>query len=65
MLNLSIISNHSTQFTFKFWRKLHDELDTQLTFRTAFHAQTDGQSERTIQVLEDMLRACVIDFGGH
>ncbi|WMV08229.1 hypothetical protein MTR67_001614 [Solanum verrucosum] len=45
--------------------KLHDELSTQLTFSTAFHPQMDGQSERTIQVLEDMLRACVINFGGH
>ena len=62
---LSIISNHGTQFTSKFWRKLHDELGTQLTFSTAFHPHTDGQSERTIQVLEDMLRACVIDSGGH
>ncbi|WMV33095.1 hypothetical protein MTR67_026480 [Solanum verrucosum] len=62
---LSILSDRGMQFTSKFWRKLHDELGTQLTFSTAFHPQTDGQSERTIQVLEDMLRACVIDFGGH
>ncbi|WMV09621.1 hypothetical protein MTR67_003006 [Solanum verrucosum] len=40
-------------------------LGTQLTYSTVFHPQMDGQSERTIQVLEDMLRACVIDFGGH
>ncbi|WMV50946.1 hypothetical protein MTR67_044331 [Solanum verrucosum] len=64
-VTLSVISDRGTQFTSKFWRKLHDELGTQLTFSTAFHPQTDGQSERTIQVLEDMLRAYVIDFGGH
>ncbi|KAH0673662.1 hypothetical protein KY284_024749 [Solanum tuberosum] len=62
---LFIISDRGTQFTSKFWRKLHDELGTQLIFSTTFHPQTDGQLERTIQVLEDMLRACVIDFGGH
>ena len=62
---LSIISDRGTQFTSKFWRKLHDELGTQLTFSTTFYPQTDGKSERTIQVLEDMLRAYVIDFGGH
>ena len=48
-----------------FWRTLHAELGTRLDLSTAFHPQTDGQSERTIQVLEDMLRACVIEFGGH
>ena len=48
-----------------FWRKFHDELGTQFTFSSTFHPQTDGQSKRTIQVLEDMLRAGVIDFGGH
>ncbi|WMV26080.1 hypothetical protein MTR67_019465 [Solanum verrucosum] len=49
----------------KVYVKEIDELGTQLTFSIAFHPQTDGQSERTIQVLEDMLRACVIDFRGH
>ena len=62
---LSIISNRGTQFTSKFWRTLHAELGTRLDLSTAFHPQTDGQSEETIQVLEDMLRACVIEFGGH
>ena len=44
---------------------LHAELGTRLDLSTAFHPQTDGQSERTIHVLEDMLRACMIEFGGH
>ena len=62
---LSIISDRGTQFTSKFWKTLHAELGTRLDLSTAFHPQTDGQSERTIQVLEDMLRACVIEFGDH
>ena len=62
---LSIISDRGTQFTSKFWKTLHAELGTRLDLSTAFHSQIDGQSERTIQVLEDMLRACVIEFGGH
>ncbi|KAK4357413.1 hypothetical protein RND71_023023 [Anisodus tanguticus] len=41
------------------------ELGTRLGLNTTFHPQTDGQFERTIQELEDMLRACVLDFGGH
>ena len=47
-----------------FWKKFHDELDTRLHFSTAFHPQTDGQSERTIQTLEDMLRVCDLDYEG-
>ena len=61
---LSIISDRGTKFTSKFWKTLHAESGTRLDLSTAFHPQTDGQSERTIQVLEDMLRACVIEFGG-
>ncbi|WMV29781.1 hypothetical protein MTR67_023166 [Solanum verrucosum] len=49
----------------KVYVKEIDELGTQLNFSTSLHPQTDGHSERTIQVLEDMLRTCVIDFGGH
>lgn len=60
----SIISDHRTQFTSKFWIKLLDELDTKRTFRTTFHPQINGLSERTIQVLEYMFSACVIDSGG-
>ena len=58
----SIISDRGTQLTYKFWRTLHSELGTRLDLSTAFNPQIDGQSERTIQVLEDMLRACVIEF---
>ncbi|GJZ11825.1 putative reverse transcriptase domain-containing protein [Tanacetum coccineum] len=49
-------------FTSHFWKSLNDALGTQLDMSTAYHPQTDGQSERTIQTLEDMLRACVMDF---
>ncbi|XP_069154406.1 uncharacterized protein [Solanum lycopersicum] len=62
---ISIISDRGTQFTSHFWRSMQKELGTRVDLSTAFHPQTDGQSERTIQVLKDMLRACVIDFGGH
>ncbi|XP_069145553.1 uncharacterized protein [Solanum lycopersicum] len=64
-VSLSIISDRGSQFTSKFWRTLHAKLGTRLDISTSFHPQNDGQSERIIQVLEDMLRACVIDFGGH
>ncbi|GJU75056.1 putative reverse transcriptase domain-containing protein [Tanacetum coccineum] len=50
-------------FASNFWRSLQKALGTSLDMSTAYHPQTDGQSERTIQTLEDMLRACVIDFG--
>ncbi|XP_069148227.1 uncharacterized protein [Solanum lycopersicum] len=57
-------TDRGTQFTSHFWRSMQKELGTRVDLSTAFHPQTDGQSERTIQVLEDMLRAFVIDFGG-
>ncbi|KAJ9541969.1 hypothetical protein OSB04_028475 [Centaurea solstitialis] len=61
---VSIISDQDVRFTSRFWERFHSELGTRLHFSTAYHPQTDGQSERTIQTLEDMLRACVLDFGG-
>ena len=61
---VSIISDRDPRFTSRFWQKLQEALGTRLDFSTAFHPQTDGQSERVIQVLEDMLRGCIIDFRG-
>ena len=61
---ISIISNIDPRFTSRFWGKLQEALGTRLNFSTTFHPQTDGQSERVIQVLEDMLRSCVIDYEG-
>ncbi|GKA42288.1 putative reverse transcriptase domain-containing protein [Tanacetum coccineum] len=60
---VSIISNRDPHFASRFWRSLQKSLGTNLDMSTAYHPETDGQSERTIQTLEDMLRACVIDFG--
>ncbi|GKA73840.1 putative reverse transcriptase domain-containing protein, partial [Tanacetum coccineum] len=59
---VSIISDCDSHFTLRVWQSLYKALGTQLDLSTAYHPQTDGQSERTIQTLEDMLRACVIDF---
>ncbi|GJU02291.1 putative reverse transcriptase domain-containing protein [Tanacetum coccineum] len=59
---VSIISDHDSIFTTHLWQSLQEALGTQLDMSTAYHPQTDGQSERTIQTLEDMLCACVIDF---
>ncbi|GJZ31321.1 putative reverse transcriptase domain-containing protein [Tanacetum coccineum] len=61
---VSIISDRGGRFTSRFWQTLQKALGTRLDMSTANHPQTDGQSEHTIQTLEDMLRACVIDFGG-
>ncbi|KAD3639965.1 hypothetical protein E3N88_29188 [Mikania micrantha] len=61
---ISIISDRDSRFTSRFWQTLQKALGTRVNLSTAYHPQTDGQSERTIQTLEDMLRSCVIDFGG-
>nr|GEU55468.1 hypothetical protein [Tanacetum cinerariifolium] len=60
---VSIICDHDPRFTTNFWMSFQKAMSTRLDMSTAYHPQTDGQSERTIQTLEDMLRACVIDFG--
>ncbi|KAD7479048.1 hypothetical protein E3N88_02184 [Mikania micrantha] len=61
---LSIVSDRDSRFTSRFWQSFQNAMGTRLDMSTAYHSQTDGQSERTIQTLEDMLRACVIEFGG-
>ena len=61
---VSIISDRDLRLTSRFWGKFQENLGTQLNFSTTFHPQTNGQSERVIQVLEDMLRSCVIDYEG-
>ena len=61
---VSIILDRDPRFTTHFWKSFQRAMGTQLMMSTAFHPQTDGQSERTIQVLEDMLRACVLDLKG-
>nr|GEV00236.1 putative reverse transcriptase domain-containing protein [Tanacetum cinerariifolium] len=60
---VSIIYDRDQRFASNFWRSLQNALGTNLDMSTAYHPQTDGQSKRTIQTLEDMLRACAIDFG--
>ncbi|GKB14315.1 putative reverse transcriptase domain-containing protein [Tanacetum coccineum] len=59
-VHVSIISDHDGRFTSLFWKALNKALGTRLDMSKAYHPETDGQSERTIQTLEDMLRACVI-----
>nr|GEU57068.1 putative reverse transcriptase domain-containing protein [Tanacetum cinerariifolium] len=61
---ISIISDLDSWFTLRFWQSMQEALGTYLDMSMAYHPQTDGQSEHTIQTLEDMLRACVLDFGG-
>jgi hypothetical protein len=60
----SIISDRDPKFTSRFWQSLHKALGTKLRLSSAYHPQTDGQTERTIQSLEDLLRACVLDNRG-
>ncbi|CAA7046066.1 unnamed protein product, partial [Microthlaspi erraticum] len=60
----SIISDRDSKFTSLFWKAFQKAMGTKVNLSTAYHPQTDGQSERTIQTLEDMLRACMLDWGG-
>ena len=60
----SIVFDRDARFTSKFWKGLQQALGTELHLSTTFHPQTDGQSEQTIQILDDMLRACLLDFSG-
>ncbi|GJY82550.1 putative nucleotidyltransferase, ribonuclease H [Tanacetum coccineum] len=61
---ISIISDRDSRFTSRFWQSMQEAFGTRLDMSTAYHPQTDGQSEHTIEALEDMLRACVLDFEG-
>ncbi|RVW59896.1 Transposon Ty3-G Gag-Pol polyprotein [Vitis vinifera] len=62
---VSIVSDRDPRFTSRLWHSLQKALGTKLSFSTAFHPQTDGQSERVIQVLEDLLKACILDLQGN
>ena len=59
----TIISDRGSAFTSQFWHSLQEAMGTRLSFSTAYHPQTDGQTERVNQVLEDMLRACILSYG--
>ena len=61
-VSISIVLDQDPRFTFRFWPKLQKALGTTLHYSTVFHPQTDGQSEKTIQTLEDMFRVCVLEF---
>ncbi|KAD4180260.1 hypothetical protein E3N88_28851 [Mikania micrantha] len=61
---LSIISDRDSRFISRFWQSLQQYLGTSVNLSTAYYPQTDGQSERTIQTLEAMLRTCILEFGG-
>jgi hypothetical protein len=55
-----IILDRGSQFTSRFWKSFHENMDTKLNFISAYHSRTDGQTKRTNQVLEDVLRACAL-----
>jgi transposase InsO family protein len=58
-----IVTDRGTQFTSRFWNKLHEALGTKLSFSTAYQPQIGGQTERVNQILEDMLQSCVLSYG--
>jgi hypothetical protein len=57
-----IVFDRGTQFTSRFWEKLHEAMDTRLNFSLGYHPQTDGQTEWVNHILEDMLRACALKY---
>ena len=61
---ISILADRNPRFVFQFCKQMQGALGTKLSLGTTYHLQTNGQLERTIHTLEDMLRACVMDFGG-
>ena len=61
---VSIVLDRDPRFIAHFWKSFQKAMGTRLMMSIAFHPHTDGQSERTIQVLEDMLRACILDHKG-
>ena len=62
---ISIVSDQDPRFTYHIWWSIQRALGTNLSISTAFHPQTDGQSERIIRILEELLRACALEFGGN
>ncbi|WVZ87922.1 hypothetical protein U9M48_034496 [Paspalum notatum var. saurae] len=60
---ISIVSDRGPQFTARFWKSLHEAMGTKVDYSTTYHPQTDGQPERVNQLLEDLLRACVLTYG--
>jgi transposase InsO family protein len=58
-----IVSDRGSQFTSRCWKSFHENMDKKLNFSSTYHPQTDGQIERTNQVLEDVLRACALQHG--
>ena len=63
-VSVSIVSDRDPRFTAHFWKSFQRAMRTRLMMSIVFHPQSDGQSERTIQILEDMLQACVLDLKG-
>ena len=61
---VSIVFDRDPRFMSRFWQQLQGTLGTKLNFSTTYYPQTDRQSESTIRTLEDMLRTCILDFGG-
>ena len=59
-----IVSDRDPRFTSNFWKALQEAVGTKLFISTAYHPETDGQTERTIRTIEDMMRMCILDWAG-